>query len=341
MKEHKALVVAAGVGVLGCALLAAPYLPGILAATILAVVFQPLHRRMERMVRHRSLAAFLTVFSVLLVVLVPVILLTSAAVGEVRTLMQRVPASDAIERRLDPVIEWIAGHAGFSTEELRTAILDRLAQASGAVLRSTTALAGALTEGVVQLAVGVMTLFFILRDGGWMMRRLVESAPIHRDKAEALLRNAGESIVANVYGVLAVAVAQGLLAGAGFFFAGLPSPLLWALAAAFFSMVPLIGTGIVWVPAVLLLGAEGHWGRAALLAAWSGGVVAMADNVVRPWVVGKQMNASPMLVFFALLGGVRIFGLPGLFIGPLILSLTSALLALVWQSPPPVGEQAE
>ena len=91
-------------------------------------------------------------------------------------------------------------------------------------------------------------------------------------------------------------------------------------------MVPLVGSGIVWVPAVILLAAGGEWTRAAILLAWSAGLVALADNFVRPWIIGQRTNSNPLLVFFALLGGAKLFGLAGLFIGPVALSVTAVLL---------------
>jgi len=141
-----------------------------------------------------------------------------------------------------------------------------------------------------------------------------------------LIGSTGAAVTANVYGMLAVALAQGSLAGLGYWLVGLHAPVLWAMVTALFSMVPLIGTSIVWVPAVFLLIAVGDYSRAAVLGVWSAALVGMADNMVRPQVIGQRTNASPLLVFFALLGGAKLFGLAGLFIGPVALSVTAVLL---------------
>lgn len=333
-RPRAGLVAAAAAGIVLCAMLAVPYLPAILGATLLAIAFDPLHQRLARVVRNRSFAALLSTVAVVILVLVPAVALSSAAVGELRELYRQLSAANRdhgglaalLQERLAPALDWLAERSGIASDELRAALVERIAQAGGAVLRSTRALASALTEGVVQLVVGMMTLFFLLRDGRTILAHAASAIPLPPDQVKDLFEHAGGTIVANMYGVLAVALAQGLLAGLGFYFVGLPSPVLWGLVAGLFSLVPIVGTGIVWVPAVILLTAGGNWGRALLLAAWSAGIVAMADNFVRPWVVGQRMNSHPLLVFFALLGGVKLFGIAGLFVGPMILSVTAVLI---------------
>src|ERR1019366_3447823 len=134
---------------------------------------------------------------------------------------------------------------------------------------------------------------------------------------------------ASVYGGIAVGFGQGLLTGLGFWALGLSSPVVWGAAAALASLVPLVGTGMVWAPAVIVLLIGGHWVKALILAAWGAAVVAQIDAVVRPYVVSGRAKMHNLLIFFALLGGVQAFGIMGIFIGPVVVSVTIAVLDML------------
>jgi len=133
-------------------------------------------------------------------------------------------------------------------------------------------------------------------------------------------------MTANVYGGLAVAVAQGALNGLAFAILGLAAPIFWALVTALASLIPVVGSLLVWGPAVVLLFLGGHWIKAVILLAWGAGVVGQIDAVVRPYVVGAHVKVHTLLVFFSLLGGVKTFGVVGIFLGPVVLSVAMAVM---------------
>jgi predicted PurR-regulated permease PerM len=132
-----------------------------------------------------------------------------------------------------------------------------------------------------------------------------------------------------VYGCLAVGVAQGSLAALAFRVLGLPSPVLWGVLTASFSLVPVVGSAAVWGPAVIILVVGGHWGKGLILLGWGAGVVAQVGSLVRPYVISERVKLHTLLVFFALLDGVKAFGVMGLFIGPVILSITPVVLEML------------
>jgi predicted PurR-regulated permease PerM len=144
-----------------------------------------------------------------------------------------------------------------------------------------------------------------------------------------LIAEVGRSVLANVYGIGAVAVAQGTLTGLLFYFTGLHSPVLWGTAAAFFSMIPVVGPPIVWVPASVAMALAGAWGKAIVIAAFGVGVIGLADNVIRPWIISGRVQLHPLLVFLSLLGGTSAFGFLGLFVGPAVLSVTIVILEVL------------
>jgi len=148
-------------------------------------------------------------------------------------------------------------------------------------------------------------------------------------------------VVANLYGILAVGLAQGLLTGAAFAVLGVPSPLLLGLTTAVCSLVPIVGTMLVWLPAAIYLMAIGHLWKGIILMLWSSVVVGTIDNIIRPLVIGSKVELHPLLLLFALLGGLQVFGFIGIFIGPVVLSVISALTDMLREelsappSPPP------
>jgi len=140
------------------------------------------------------------------------------------------------------------------------------------------------------------------------------------------LRVTHHSIVANVNGVLAVALAQGLFLGLGFWFLGIGSPMLWGLFGAIASVIPFVGSTLIWVPFVIGLIFLGSYWKALVLGLWGGLVVGSLDNILRPLIVGAQEKEHPVLLGFAMLGGTYAFGPLGLILGPLVVSLAGAVV---------------
>jgi predicted PurR-regulated permease PerM len=135
-----------------------------------------------------------------------------------------------------------------------------------------------------------------------------------------------EVIYASVYGVIVIAGIQGTLGGLAFAFLGLPSPLVWGVVMFFLSMVPLVGSSVVWVPTAAYLAVNGHWGKALALALWGALVIGTIDNFLRPKLVGERAGLHELLIFFSVLGGLRIWGALGLALGPVVVAITLALL---------------
>ncbi|HEY6991957.1 MAG TPA: AI-2E family transporter, partial [Bryobacteraceae bacterium] len=173
------------------------------------------------------------------------------------------------------------------------------------------------------------TLFFFLRDGRQLVNRTARLLPLDDDQIEQIVEETQTSIRANVVGVVAVGGVQGVLLGIGFSVLGVPSPLLWALVTCVCSVIPFFGAGLVWVPGALYLVLAGSWVKGLILAGWGAGVVSLSDNIVRPWVISERLRLSPGILFFALLGGVEMFGPLGVFLGPVIVSVTLSLAKML------------
>jgi predicted PurR-regulated permease PerM len=172
-------------------------------------------------------------------------------------------------------------------------------------------------------------LFFLFRDGETVVSRTMASLPIDEKRLSELRSRISSTVTTNFYGGVVVGALQGTLTGLSFWVLGIDSPVLWGVVTGVFSLVPIFGSAVVWVPASIVLLLTGHFVKAMILLGLGAAVIGTIDNVVRPLIIYKGLRLHPMLVFFSLLGGVELFGLLGLFVGPVILSVTAALVLML------------
>ena len=180
------------------------------------------------------------------------------------------------------------------------------------------------TSLIVDMAVTVFVLFFLLRDGRTLLRKGAVLVPLRREQVRRLFIRIKTTLYAIVYGTIAMAAIQGALTGVAFWILGLAAPVLWGVIAGLCALLPVIGTTMVLLPAVCMLLFSGYWIKAIILAVWGLLIVHPVDNILRPYLIGDRARLSMLMVFFALFGGLEAFGPVGLFVGPLILSLTVA-----------------
>lgn len=318
-----------------CLLMVWPFVATIIAGAVLAVVCYPLHMRMQKAVARPGLAAFLSTLLVLIAFLVPFTLLVTTVLQELRAAYQALgPGATeqgagriwaALDRPLAAVSRWL----GMESSDLRGLLTTRLQEAGSAVLSNSISVLGAAGGGVVKIVIGVGTVYCTFLYGGRLHRSVVKFSPLKPRRTETLLNTVHEIVMASFYGVFVVAAAQGLLCGVGAWIAGLPSPLLWGVAAAVVSVLPLFGSALVWLPGAAVLFFQGSFGRGVFMLVWGAVLVAMVDNFILPMVVATKLPVHPLVVFIAMLGGVEAFGLMGILFGPVILAVTLALFRML------------
>lgn len=318
-------------------LIVRPFVKPIAVSLLLAIICYPLHLRVRGLLRWPGLAAIVSTITVLLSLILPFLLLGATLRRELADLYRMLGEQSAQDGGWGPWLThaserlaiWLQQNLGLTGFDLRSVILDRLRAISGALLREAADSLGNLAAFIVNGTITFFTLFFLFRDGRLIFRRLAAIIPLRPGQLVRLREEMRKAITASFYGGLAVAVAQGTLTGLAFLILGFSSPILWAVAAALMSFVPLVGPTLVWGPAAVYLLIDGHWLRGLLLIAWGAGVVGLADNIVRPWIISEQVRFYPLFVFIALLGGVQVFGFLGLFAGPAVLALAQALFNLI------------
>jgi predicted PurR-regulated permease PerM len=335
--SHGFLVLIALGGAVLCFVIVRPFLMPALAATALAILFQPLHQAICRRLRNRNLSAGVSVGLVALLTLVPAMIIGRNIVQELRELYSLLASRSEqgggwmpwLAAVLDRPLGWIGIEVADPGFDLKAELIRLVESASSTLVAMTRKLIGNLAEAILNGVVTLITLFFLLRDGNKIRQSAKDMLPMDPAQVDVLFNEIGRTVIANMYGILAVATVQGTLTGLAFLALGLKSPVLWGSLAGLLSMIPMLGPPLVWVPGCVYFIVTASYGKAAILAGFGVGVIGLADNFIRPYVISGQVKLHPLLVFFSLLGGVQAFGFIGVFIGPAVLSVTISLLEWV------------
>jgi predicted PurR-regulated permease PerM len=320
-----------------CYLLFQPFLKPLLSATVIAIVFYPVHLHIQRYLRSPSLAAFASTIVVLLLIIVPAIAIILAIKEEIAGLYALIDQkstesggfSPFVSHLIERPMQWIGRYVDVSQFDLRASLLGRLKELSSFLVAEGWMIVGGLTTFIINTVITLFTLFFLFREGRSMRRRVAAVLPLSSEQVERLFSGIENTIIGTVYGGLVVAAVQGTLVGLALWVFGVPSPVLWGVVASFFALLPLVGTTVVWLPASIYLILSGSWVKGAVLAAWGMFVVGTIDNVLRPYLISGRVQMHTLLIFFAVFGGVQVFGFLGLFIGPVILAVTITLLGML------------
>lgn len=333
------LAVLTGVAIYLCWRVVKPFANVILWSVVLALLFAPLNRKLLARTQRPNLAAALTLLVAVVSVLLPLGGISLAVVSEVSELAEQAPerwhewvSDPLLQARVDG---WRArlGETFPGVEQLdNERIKATLTLIGEAVVKRSVSLVRSVLRAVLELVFIVFSLFYLLRDAGKFERVLRRLLPLSTHQSDVLLARTAEVVHASVFGVVAIALLQGTLGGAIFAILGLPSPLLWGVVMAFFAMIPMVGAGVIWLPAAILLLATGHTGKAIALCAVGALLIGTIDNFLRPRVVGGRTRLHELVIFFAVLGSFRVFGVVGLFVGPAIFAVAWSLLELFRES---------
>jgi predicted PurR-regulated permease PerM len=320
-----------------------PFANVLLWAVVLWVVFTPVHRRIEAHLHRPSLAAAVSTLIVVVTIVGPVLFITVAVVGELRDLAtwaaaHEGPWLDRSHPTLGPLLAWI--DPWFDIDRLESPVFLRaqLDAWSGTLANGTLGFVGGVAAAVVQTLLVVFTLYYLFRDHEAILEAFYDIIPIEETKTRDIAGRTKAVIGATVYGSLLIAAIQGALGFFIFWVLGLPSPLLWGVVMFFLSMIPMAGAFLVWAPAAVYLALTGAFTQAIILTFWGVLVVGSIDNVLSPKLVGKRASMHELLIFFAVLGGIDVFGVIGVVLGPVLVAVTLALLEMVRQANRPVPE---
>jgi len=321
------------------ALIIEPFFLAILWGVIAAILFQPVyHMILRSMPEWRSTAAGLTLLLIISVVIVPALLLTVALIQEASVFYARFQSGEISFAMLFGQLraampEWSEAWLerfglndwGGAQERLREGVTSSLQIIAG---HAVTIGQGAFSM-LIALSVMLYLTFFLLRDGEALAERVIQKTPLRAGPRRELLRQFVLVIRATVKGSIIVAVVQGLVGGVVFWLLGVEGALLWGVIMGFFSLLPAVGTGFVWVPVAIYLFATGAVVEAFILVFCGIFVIGLIDNLLRPILVGRDTRMPDYLVLITTLGGLQLFGFSGLVIGPVIAALFIAIWNIV------------
>jgi len=325
------VLAATGIALYLCWLMLRPFITVLEWAAVLVIVFYPVHKRLAEKIQRRGLSALLSSLLVIVILVLPLIFLTMALTNELAGAARNLPAQ--VARLLDPetpvtgkVSKWIHDHVDIDTARSQEFVVEQLKTAGTVLLGQSLGLVGNILSTIVKAFFVIITMYYLFRDGDKIVRALPGALPLNNHQSEAILARVSQVVSASVYGVVTIAMLQGMFGGLAFWVLGVPSPLLWAVVLAFVCMIPIAGSFFVWLPAAIYLMMTGHWTKAILLTLWGTLVISTIDNFLRPKLIKNQTKLHELFVFFSVLGGMSVFGLLGIVLGPVVLAITLGLL---------------
>jgi predicted PurR-regulated permease PerM len=312
------------------------FLAPIIWAAILAMLFFPLYRVVLDWLRGReTLSAFVLTLLVTTIIVLPTVSLSSVITREAAALYQRT--SDYVS----------SGELNADIQRVRASRLGRLiARVEGyeidwsAAARSSVDTASAFTVAQVtsvarnvavflfDFTIMLFTLFFLFRDGERIVRGIRDVIPMDPEHKDAIFGTLYVTLSAVTQGMVATAIAQGVLTWVALWALGLPYTAFLGVLAGFLSLVPFVGAAGVWIPATIYLFATGEFVRGVILLVYGSIVISMVDNVLRPLLIGGQTRLPTLFLFFGILGGVQVYGVLGLFVGPVLLAIVVAFIRI-------------
>lgn len=313
----------------------APFIAPLVLGIVFAVVLQPLYQMILRRFKGReSLASLATVLITVVVILVPLSLVSMQLLREAQQLYTSFSGGEA-ERAVSslisqttPVIERVIPGASDMLANLSNELDTYAEQALTWIIQNLGSAFSSVAAVVLDLFIFFVTLYYLLRDGGRLRKHIIDLSPLANTDDDTIFTQLGLAVNSVVKGMLAVGLVQGILSGIGFLIFGVPNAVLWGLVASVAAFVPLLGTSVVLIPAVLFLALTGNMGAAIGLGIWGLVAVGLVDNFLGPRLMSAGMRLHPLLVLLSVLGGIALFGPVGIFLGPLTVSFLLALLSL-------------
>ncbi len=309
-------------------LIVQPYLVTLAVATALSVVAHPLYTRLLTWTKGiKSLSAICTILITTILILVPLALISVQVVQEARAVYDRlsIPEEGAtgflgtIELNINALLATYMPSAAVDFDSLARQALAWIAANVGQLFATT-------LQGFIQVAIGIVAFYYLLKDGDYFMQTLISLSPLSDKNDKTIIKRLSVAIGSIMKGSLLIALLQGFVSAIGFLIFGIPSAVLWGSIAAVGALVPGVGTSVVIIPAVGYLFLTDHLFQAIGLAIWGATAVGLIDNFLGPILVGRGAQIHPLLIMFAVIGGIGFFGPLGFILGPLALSFLFALL---------------
>ena len=321
-----------------------PFLMPILWGVILAIVFHPSFHKLKTLLKmNEGLTALAMTFLVTLLIVFPFILLTFSLAREVIDIyhqVQQMVKAGQIQGYLEqirrfplfqPVWNQLNQSLDLSNLDPVDFLVKNLQQISTFLFDQATTVFKGLSTFLIGFFFTLLSLYYLFKDGDRLLEKIKEIAPLPRRERDLIILRFKDMVYATFYGGILIAMVQGVLGGLSFWILGISSPILWGTAMAILSFIPVGGTALIWAPASILLMIQGIWVKGFILLAIGIFGISMVDNFLRPALISSKTNIHPLLLFFAVLGGIQAFGFIGLLLGPLVTTLCLTIIEIYIQ----------
>lgn len=312
-----------------------PFWGAIFWACIIGLIFSPVYRRLLETGRPKpNLSALATLLICLVIGIVPTLFVIGSFFQEGAGLYRRIQSGDfdlgaRIEkiREAFPAIQYFFERLNLDLGKVQSQLSEAALSVSGYLAQNAVELGQGTLQFFISLGLMLYVAFFMLRDGEKLVGLLVRALPLGDEREHLLFSKFAEVVRATVKGNLVVAAVQGTLGGFIFWALDIRGALLWGVVMMLLSLIPVVGAGLIWGPVAIYLFAIGEWPQGLILTAFGAGVIGLADNVLRPLLVGRDTKLPDYIVLLSTLGGFVLFGMNGFVLGPLV----AALFIAFWE----------
>jgi predicted PurR-regulated permease PerM len=317
-----------------------PFILSIIFAMVLAYLFYPVYksliRFMPRFLPRESCASLLTVLLVILIIVVPLTVITVVLTNEIRIGYNYLQGLVGMHDAGAPIFLDIPSlgipfldRLEVNLAQLRDPILNLVGQG----LRWFQGVLIKIPNLVFSIFIIIFSLYFFLKNAKDIMRFIRNFFPLPKGRYRQIFQRFDDLSRGMINGQIVVGMIQGFLAWIGFVILGVPSPVLWAVLTAIISVIPLLGAALVWFPIAVYLFITGYiagdlWWKGIALLAYGSLVISTVDNILKPKIIGDRARIHPLIIFFGILGGIQLFGIPGIILGPLVLTLLDVVLGI-------------
>jgi len=322
---------------IGFLILLKPFFGTIFWACAIAIIFAPFQNRLlKRWPKRKNLTAFLTLLLCIVAVVLPMTFVVSSVVSEGVALYDKLQSGEINPARyiesMDtafPALNSVLGKIGIDINALKTNAIDA-AMSSGKFIAGHALTIGQNTFGfIVSIALMLYITFFMLRDGSYLIDLIVRALPLGDTRERMLMSLFAEVTRATIKGNLVIAMLQGLIGGITLWALGIHGAILWGVLMTIASLIPAVGSALVWVPIAIYFAATGDLTSALILTGIGAGIIGMLDNVLRPILVGRDTKLPDYIVLLSTLGGIAIFGVNGFVVGPVVAALFIAFWGIM------------
>lgn len=312
-----------------------PFLTPIAWAIVFSLVFYPVYAFLLKILRYKTLASIITVIIIITIILGPFSYLSLLLMKELKGVIDYIESGgiEEISKILEhpqvrAIVERVITFLNIPEEKLDSALINGLSRIGKDLLNRITGGVGDVFTVIVNFVLMIFSLFFLLKGGTDFLRRLRDYMPFpeeQKDRVTVLIR---DIIVSTLYGGVIVAMVQGIIGGVTYSLLGIEASALWGIATAIASFIPILGAFAVWGPIAGYLFIKGSIFNGIILTVVGIFGISLIDNILKPIIIGSRTRMPVLIIFFSVLGGIKLFGLIGLIMGPLVLAVFVSVIEI-------------